>query len=247
MIQPIFFIMNQLDICLSPALFEYHRLPEQTVVVIDVIRMSTTICTAFAYGATRVIPVPDIQQALSYRGLENSLIAGERDSHKVEGFDFGNSPFEFMTPEMAGKQLIISTTNGTEAIRVAGNSPLIVASLMNEQAVLQYLVKQKGNILLLCSGWHKKVNLEDSLFAGKLACQLKQISSVEITSDALNMAAELYLQAKDALFEYVINHSYRLKERLHYLEKDVRFCLNPDIQTDIIPTRDNQILIPARL
>lgn len=239
--------MNQLDICLSPALYDYHKLPDQLVVVIDVIRMSTTICTAFEFGATRVIPVPDIPQALAFKGTPDCLIAGERDSHKVAGFDFGNSPFEFMTPVMEGKQLVISTTNGTEAIRTAGESPLIVASFMNEQAVLNYLLNQHRNILLLCSGWHKKVNLEDSLFAGKLALQLTGNSDFVIASDALNMAMQLYLNAKDKLYEYVIDRSYRFKDRLYYLEKDIRFCLNPDIQTDIIPARDKQFLIPARL
>lgn len=234
-----------LDICLSPALFPAHKQSSQIVVVIDVIRMSTSICTAFQYGAKSIRPLDSIEASLAYKGKENYLIAGERESLKLDGFDLGNSPFDFMSDMIKGKEIVITTTNGTEAIQVGKESnELIIASFINEVAVLNHLERCHDNILLLCSGWNGKVNIEDTLLAGKIAYEILKRKDCTLNSDAVTMAMQVYEDAAADLFEYTIQMSYRLKDRLSWLEKDIRYCLKPDIKSRIIPYLVNDKLLP---
>ena len=234
-----------LDICLSPALFQAHKQSSQIVVVIDVIRMSTSICTAFHYGAKSIRPMASIEESLAFKGKENYLVAGERESLKLEGFDLGNSPYDFMSDSIKGKEIVITTTNGTQAIQVARDSnELIIASLINEQAVLNHLDRCHDNILILCAGWNGKVNIEDSLFAGKLAFEILKRKDCTLNSDAVSMAMQLYEDAAADPYEYTIQMSYRLKERLNYLERDIRYCLKPDLKSRIIPYLVNDKLLP---
>lgn len=234
-----------LDICLSPALFHAHKQSSQIVVVIDVIRMSTTICTAFQYGAKSIRPLSSIEESLAFKNKDNFLIAGERDSFKLDGFDLGNSPYDFMSDSIKGKEIVITTTNGTQAIDVAReSSELIIASFINEIAVLNHLERCHDHILLLCSGWNGKVNIEDTLFAGKLAFEILKRKDCTLNSDAVSMAMQMYEDAAADPFEYTMQMSYRLKERLSYLEKDIRYCLKPDIKSRIIPYLVNDKLLP---
>jgi 2-phosphosulfolactate phosphatase len=234
-----------LDICLSPALFPYHKQSDQIVVVIDVIRMSSSICTAFHYGAKSIRPLASIEESMQYKGKKNHLIAGERDSLKLDGFDLGNSPFDFMNESIKGKEIVITTTNGTEAIQAAKDSQeLIIASFINEHAVLNHLDRCHGNILLLCSGWNQKVNVEDSLLAGKLAYEILKRKDCSLNSDAVSLAIQLYEDAATDLYDYTLRMSYRLKDRLSYLEKDIRYCLNPDLKSRIIPYLVSDKLLP---
>lgn len=234
--------MFKIEVCLSPALYHLYEKENQVVVVIDVIRASASICTALHWGATKIYPVTNPDEAL-LAGKNGHLISGERYSKKLEGFDFGNSPFEFQSTKIKGKELTMTTTNGTHSICVAKNAEqVIIGSFLNFDYMLKYLIDQEKDILLLCSGWQQKVNIEDSLFAGKIAQAILTSKKITTSSDSVSLAIDIYKAAKDNLFEYIINASPRLKSKLYFLEKDIRYCLYGK-QMDVLPVLQGEYLM----
>ncbi len=228
----------KVEICLSPSLYSLYKEDEQIVVVIDVIRASTSICVAISNGAKRIYPVLTIDEAMEYK-RQGTLIAGENQSIKLEGFDLGNSPLEFNTDKIKGNELAMITTNGTNAILKAKDaSSLLIASFINFDFVLNFLLKQNKNILLLCSGWTNKVNVEDTLFAGKLAQALLKSNKFTSDSDSVSIASGLYNKAADNLYNFILSSSPRLKSKLSFLEQDIRFCLYAE-QLKVLPVYED--------
>ncbi len=226
--------MNNIDVCLSPALFSLYERENHIVVVIDVIRASASICTALANGVKQIYPVDSIDEAL-HAQKKGHLISGERNSLKLEGFDFGNSPLEFCTTRLNNCILTMTTTNGTHAIMIAKSaSSVLIGSFINFEILVNYLQNQNKNVILLCSGWQQKPNIEDTLFAGKVSLALMQLGKFASTSDSVSVATELYLAAESNIFNYIIDNSPRLKSKLSFLENDIRYCLYGE-QINIIP------------
>ncbi|MDR0335676.1 MAG: 2-phosphosulfolactate phosphatase [Planctomycetaceae bacterium] len=152
-------------------------------VVIDVLRATTVVVSAFASGAKDVIPMLEIEQARQLKkilekkhGKGSVLLGGERKGIPIEGFDLGNSP-QLVTPEkIAGKILILTTTNGTVAIHAAKKTQhLYVAGLVNAHAVVERLKNEK-KIAIFCAGTDEHVTEEDLLLAGCLVSRLSRYS-----------------------------------------------------------------------
>ena len=120
-----------IDVCLSPALLHLHQLEESIVVVIDILRATSTMCTAFQYGAVKVIPVETVEESRVYRD-KGYLAGAERNGKKVEGFSFGNSPFDLMSDNIKGKEVVMTTTNGTRAIMLSKNAfKVVIGAFLN--------------------------------------------------------------------------------------------------------------------
>jgi len=165
--------MKNITTVLSPALFEatVGGVENKNVVVIDILRASTTMCVAMENGANSIWPVDSVQKAA--QAGSSFLTAGERNGEKVEGFDLGNSPQEFSEEVVKGRDIVMTTTNGTKAISLSeGAKNIYIASYRNISAVVQELQKQPEDIVLFCSGWKDQVNLEDTLFAGEVIYQV---------------------------------------------------------------------------
>src|SRR3954467_11230302 len=163
-----------LDACFSPYLYPVYQDDESIVVIIDILRATSAICTAFEHGAEKVIPVATVEEAWEWK-KKGFLVGAERDAIAVEGFDFGNSPFSYMNDTVKGKTIVITTTNGTQAIHAARDAyKVVIGSFLNIDALCKWLVDEKRNILLLCSGWKNKFNLEDALFAGAVTEELRK-------------------------------------------------------------------------
>jgi len=144
--------------------------PRATVVVLDVLRATTTMVAALESGADRIIPVADLDAARSLRdSIPRALLIGERQGVPPAGFDAGNSPGA-MTPEfVAGRTLVISTTNGTRAIAAAqACRRVIIGALVNAAAVAAQLLDDPGPIVFLCAGADGEPGLEDELAAGAI-------------------------------------------------------------------------------
>lgn len=162
-----------IDVCLSPDLMHLYPVADKTVVVVDILRATSCMTTAFAHGIGGIVPYAALADCLASK-TNGYLIAGERDGRKVDGFDLGNSPFEYMDGLIKGKTIGFTTTNGTQAIaKSKGAQEIIIGSFLNLSAVVDYLRKVSTDILVVCSGWKGKVNLEDTLFAGALVERLK--------------------------------------------------------------------------
>ncbi|MDO8994784.1 2-phosphosulfolactate phosphatase [Daejeonella sp.] len=231
---------RNLEVCLTPALLHLHDFTHSIVVVIDIFRATSSICYGIENGAESIIPVATIEACESYRHSEY-LLAAERNGEVVDGFDFGNSPFSYTEDKVSGKTIVLTTTNGTHAINMSrGAHKIVIGSFLNLSALCDWLKTQPNDVLLLCSGWKDKVNLEDTLFAGGVVHYLREENYA--LDDAGIASEDLYIMAKDDLNTYLkkTSHSERLKKL--GIEEDIKFCLNLNI-TKGIPVLDGERLI----
>jgi 2-phosphosulfolactate phosphatase len=231
--------MKTIDVCLSPDLMHLYTIQDRTVVVVDVFRATSCMVTAFAHGIESIMPFAKLEDCLAKKS-EGYVTAGERDGKKVEGCDLGNSPFEYMDPELRGKKIAFTTTNGTQAIaKSTGAKEILIGSFLNLSTVIDYLRNSSNNILVVCAGWKGKVNLEDTLFAGAVVELLKD--NIEPDCDAPLMAQHLYNLAKKDLVSFLINASHVKRLAKLNIHKDIAFCLTPD-QYKVLPILKNGIL-----
>jgi len=189
-----------------------------------------------------MIPVATIEEAQKYK--ENGfLVAAERDAEIVAGFDLGNSPFGYMNAKVKGKTIAITTTNGTQAINAAKSAhKVIIGSFLNCDTVIDYLKKEKKDVLFLCAGWKNKFNLEDTLFAGAVANALIYKYGFNSTCDSTIAAMELYKVAKHDLFGFLANSSHRNRLAKLDLERDIKYCLTPN-QCPVLPVMEGKFLV----
>ena len=141
---------------------------DKTVVIIDILRATSCMTTAFAHGINSITPFAKLEDCIAMKA-KGYFTAGERDGKKVDGFDLGNSPFEYMEEKLKGKKIAFTTTNGTQAIAKAIEArEIIIGSFLNLSAITSHLLESNNKVLLVCAGWKGKVNLEDTLFAGAI-------------------------------------------------------------------------------
>ena len=226
---------RKIEVCYSPALFPvYYNNSNCVVVVIDIFRASSAICTAFQYGVKRIIPVATVDEAIEYKA-KGYLVAAERHGEVVEGFDKGNSPFSYMDQDLAGKEIVLTTTNGTKAIeRAKAADRIIIGSFLNISAVCNYLINMNKNVILLCAGWKDRFNMEDTLFAGAVIHELKEHEVFTGLADSSIAAEKLYSIAKSDISDFLTTTSHRRRLKRLNLEKDIAYCLQRDI-TELVP------------
>jgi len=230
---------------LSPALLHLYDLNHAIVVIIDVLRATSTIATALHNGAKCVIPVDSVAKCIELGRQIDGITAGERDGKIAEGLQHGNSPFEYPTDFIGGRTLVLTTTNGTKLLHMAldrGAGQIITGSFPNLSAVCDYLLDQQLPVVLACAAWKDKINIEDMLFAGAVINKVKE--SFYINCDSSQVAETVYLEAKKDLYEFM-----KAKNASHYqrlsgygLEKDIRYCLTPDV-APVLPLYENGKLI----
>lgn len=216
---------------LSPALLHLYNVSNSIVVIIDVLRATSTIATVLHNGAKCIIPVDSVAECIRIGKQIEGITAGERDGQVAEGLSYGNSPFEYPREFVKGKTLVLTTTNGTKLLHMAldkGAKKIITGSFGNLTAVCNYLIEQKRDVILGCAAWKDRVNIEDTLFAGAVINRIKD--HFEINCDGSQIAEKMYLDAKDDLFEFLKNNDASHYHRLTNfgLEKDIRYCLTED-------------------
>lgn len=235
------------EVCFSPNLYPLHKEEFDIVVVIDVLRATSAICTAMHHGVKSIIPIATLEEAFAYK-KKGFIVAAERDGLIVEGFKFGNSPFAYMNPEFKGKTIVMTTTNGTKTINVAKKDAKIiaVASFLNMDTISEWLISQNKNVLLLCSGWKDKFNLEDTLCAGAIAERLLDSLKFESHEDSSIAAKYLFISAKSNYFGFLKSSSHRRRLKKLNLNKDIIYCLNPN-QTPVVPVLKNGVIVNLSL
>jgi len=233
---------RKLETCFSPALFEPDAHINSIVVIIDILRASSAICTAFANGAVEIIPIADVSEAKDYKS-RGYLVAAERDGYVLDFADFGNSPFNFTKEKVGGKTIVYSTTNGTGIINLASTAYMtVIGSFLNIGALTQWLIKQDSNILLLCAGWKNRFNIEDTVCAGAIAEILMKSDLYTTICDSTLAAIDLWSLASPDLPGYIEKTAQRTRLRDKKLDDCIEFCLTPDF-TDKIPVMKNGILV----
>jgi 2-phosphosulfolactate phosphatase len=220
---------------------------EAIIIVVDVLRATSAICTALHHGVERMIPVAGLDEARKYKDL-GYLVAAERNAIKQEGFDFGNSPFHYMDEQVKGKTIVISTTNGTQAIEAAKDASVIaIGSFLNLSALAEWILPQERDVIILCAGWKNKFNLEDSLFAGALANKLIDSGNFSTMCDSTIAAGYLYERAADDLYGFLENSSHRKRLKNLHLEDDIRYCLSTDIMQTIPVYQDGGLVSSQKI
>jgi len=236
---------RKIEVCFSPALFREFKNPEAIAVVVDILRATSAIVTAFMNGVSRLIPVETLKEAEDFK-KRGYLVAAERDGLVQPFADFGNSPFNFTKERVSGRQIVYSTTNGTQAIHEAADCHrIIIGAYLNLTALANWLISQKRDIIILCSGWKNKFNLEDTLFAGALAERVLQNPDYYTICDSALASIDLYRIAKEDLLGYIEKAAQRYRLRKNNLDDVIEYCHTYD-QTSLIPVFENDSLIPLK-
>lgn len=234
-----------IEVCLTPGLLHLYAIENSIVVVIDILRATSSITYGIENGAEAIIPVAQVEDCLTYAD-KGFLLAAERNGEVVVGYDFGNSPFSYTKEKVGGKTVVLTTTNGTKAMHMAQERAhkVVIGSFLNLTALCNWLKTQQKNVVLLCSGWKDNFNLEDTLFAGAVVNILR--NDFKHSDDACVVAEDMYLMAKNDLRAYLhkSSHSHRLAAL--NIEEDVLFCLKLDLCT-AIPVLEGTRLIPLQL
>jgi len=235
---------KKIEVCLTPALIDLYDIEQSIVVVIDILRATSSITYGIENGAEAIIPVASVEDCLTFAD-KGYLLAAERNGEVVTGYDFGNSPFSYTKEKVESKTIVLTTTNGTKALHLANKRAyqVVIGSFLNLDSLCEYLASQDKNVLLLCAGWKDQFNLEDTLFAGAVVNKLRK--NFEHFDDSSVAAEDLYLLAKDDLRKYLhkSSHSHRLAQL--NIEEDVVFCLQLNVCT-AIPVLEGERLVKLK-
>lgn len=233
--------------CLSPSLLHLYDVSPAVVVIIDILRATSTIATALHNGAKAIIPVDSVAECIRIGKQIEAITAGERDGKIAEGLEYGNSPFEYPPAFIEGKTLVLTTTNGTKLLHMAldkGAEHIITGAFANLDAVCDHLLAADKPVILACAAWKDRVNIEDTLFAGAVIHAIK--SHFNINCDASQLAETMYMDAKDDLYDFM-----KQKQASHYirltsfgLEADIRHCLSSNT-APVLPLYENGKLIKS--
>lgn len=232
----------KINVILSPANVEEINFTNKNTIVIDVLRATSTIVTALMNGAKEIIPVNSVEFAMkastSMFGGQ-TLLAGERNTKKIDGFNLGNSPLEFTSENINGKAIILFTTNGSKAVVKAKYSKnLWIASFLNLSSISNHLIELNEDVEILCSGRNQVFSLEDTICAGKIILEMQNIKEdIELTDSskaATTLAKSLGKNIKKMLMES--EHGKILIE--NGFVDDIDYCAKLNL-TDIIPFYNN--------
>jgi len=247
---------RSIEVLFTPAEFETLRkrdLSETICVVFDVLRATSTMITALANGAEAIIPVSEISEALEIKRKDpDVLLGGERDGLRIDAnltgsinFDLGNSPREFTKDKVAGRKIVITTTNGTRALRCCAHAKtVLVSSFLNLEANRKYLEKQEpGHLLVVCSGTFDQVALEDVLCAGALCLNLCGGITYSEYSDSARIAVGIYIDASSGLEAIMAlsRNGRRLLSRPE-LKDDLPYCAQRDIHNLVAAMDKNGVV-----
>jgi len=238
-------MQRKIEVCLTPALIDLYAIEDSIVVVIDILRATSSIVYGIDNGAEAIIPVAQVEDCLNYSD-KGYLLAAERNGEVVEGYDFGNSPFSYTADKVAGKTVVLTTTNGTKALHLARKraSKVVIGAFLNLTALCDWLKTQDKNVLLLCAGWKDQFNLEDTIFAGAV---LHELRSLFTHFDDAGVAAEdLYLMAKDDLRAYIGKSAHSHRMMALNIEEDINFCLQLDT-CKAIPVLEGDNLVALKV
>ena len=234
--------MNKVEVILSPLLQSNFDIRGKVVVVIDILRATSTMCTILNNGAECIIPVVSKEEALNYKSTNpNYIIAGEREGRTAEGFDFGNSPSEYGPEVVRNKTVVLTTTNGTKCLNACGGAKeVLVGSFYNLSILADYLSQSQNDIVLFCSGWKDRVNLEDTIFAGALVTRLTETHQAE--DDTAHLAADLYKAHEGDLISYLKKASHPQRFAKMGNTSDLPLCLKTDAYPVLIVKVGNKLL-----
>jgi 2-phosphosulfolactate phosphatase len=233
--------MHQISVCFTPAQFHFYPHEGCNAVAIDILRATTSICTALMNGAKEVIPVSTVDELKTYV-TRDCIIAAERDGVKLDFAHIGNSPMYFTREKVQNRIIAYSTTNGTHTINLAAQCHrAAVGSYINISALCQWIENEQRDILLLCAGWKGRFNLEDTVFAGAVATRLIDSGKFTTICDAALAAMDLWQLARHNLTEYISKAAQNARLRKIHADDAIPYCHQLDL-TIVVPICRNGVL-----
>lgn len=220
---------------------------DRTVIVVDVLRSSSTIAAAVGNGARAVVPVADMAEAgkiASNLDQSTYLLGGEREGVKIEGYHLGNSPLEYARETVEGRTIILNTSNGTGAlVRARSAATLIVGSFLNASRCVQHARDMGLDVTIVCAGKHNRVALEDTLCAGLMLYHLWEGRAPGLVADTAHIAFTQYLHDRDQLGTALrrCNHAQWLAQNGY--EADVDYCFQVDALPVLPLYVDNRVVL----
>jgi len=215
---------------------------DKTTVVIDVLRASSTIITALNNGAKEIIPVAGIESAIKLSGGMfggHTLLCGERNTKKIDGFALGNSPFEFTKEIVSNKTIVLYTTNGTKALtKTKFSENLFVGSFLNLNSLTNHLLNLNNNLEIVCAGSNNHFSIEDALCAGFICDKILQKNKDAVLTDSAKAAVTLKKKNNQNVIETLLDSDHGKILIENGFEKDIEYCAQVSI-TDIIPYYNN--------
>ena len=231
----------KINTLLSPLNVEDLYFTKKTTIVIDVLRATTTITTALNNGAKEIVPVNSIEFAMKVSGdtfSGQTLLAGERNTKKIDGFALGNSPFEFTKDVVDSKSIVFFTTNGSKAIvKAKYSSELILSSFLNGRAVANHL-KDNDEIVILCSGNNGLFSYDDSVCAGFLIQEINDLKVETELDDASKVCQLLYQKSSADLTNMLMETEHGLNLIGKGFESDISYSAQKNILS-VIPYYDS--------
>lgn len=236
---------NRLEVCLSPAIYSKHADDDNLVVIVDILRATSSICAAIHNGVKAIIPVATVEEARTMKA-RGYMVASERDGYVLDFADFGNSPFNFTPDKVKDKEIVYSTTNGTRCIHMASHSKAVaIGSFLNISAVTDWLCKQNAPVLIFCASWKDRFSLEDTVFAGALAEKLLVSGLYQSSCDAVTASLDLWSIAKSNLVGYMDKSAQKSRLASKGLDDCIEYCLTMD-QSNVVPVFQNNQLMDVK-
>lgn len=234
--------MKRIEVCLSPALFEYQKNIEDIVVVVDILRATSSICTAFESGVAKLIPVESRAIAKEYKE-KGYTVAAERDGIRLDFADLGNSPDNFLPEIVKGKEVVYSTTNGTKTIMMSADCyKVVIGSFLNLTAMCNWLKTQDRDVMVLCAGWKNRFNIEDTVFAGAVVENLIDSGDFATICDSAKASLDMWKNHKHDLYGLMQQTAQKGRLSKNNLDSCIQYCVTVDITT-VIPVLENDHLI----
>jgi 2-phosphosulfolactate phosphatase len=234
---------RKVEVCFSPVMFSDFRNDAAIVVIVDILRATSAIVTAFMNGVRTIIPVATLDEAMDYKN-KGYLVAAERDGIVRDFADFGNSPYNFRPEIIGGKDIVYSTTNGTLSIMMAKESHrVLIGSYLNLQSLVEYICREDRDLVILCAGWKNKFNLEDTLFAGLLAEEVLKNQQFTTNCDSTYASVDLWNLAKNDLMGYLEKAAQRHRLKKSKLDDVIGYCHTMNLTRLIPALKENYLTL----
>jgi len=224
-----------IDLIISADDIKEEKLINKTVVVIDMLRATSVITTALANGCSSVIPVLTVEEALDIAGddRERYILGGERKALKIEGFDFSNSPLDYSKENVEGKTLVITTSNGTRAIKGSeGAKNILIGAMINAKAVAEKILELNNDVVIVNAGTLGQFSMDDFICSGYIIDHLSKSTDIDLT-DIATTAHYVYKSNEDIVS--FIKYAWHYKRIIELgLEADLEYCCTKDC-IDVVP------------
>jgi 2-phosphosulfolactate phosphatase len=235
-----------IDVVISAQHIKPEKFKDRIVVVIDVLRATSVMVTALNNGCDKIIPVKEIEEAIAIASKDRNkyLLGGERGGIKIDKFDFSNSPLDYSEDIVKGKSLIMTTTNGTRAIKNSEEADeIFIGALINGRVVAEKLAKLNKDVTFVNAGTDGEFSMDDFITSGYIINCLRDVMNNHCTLTDIAKTSEYVYINNPSIISFVKDalHYKRMKE-LNYNE-DLRYCLSKDLVNIVPEYKDGEIKI----